>query len=230
MPKTIAIVLLAVLSGTHLMGAVIPPAGLAPGSQYQLIFVTADPHSAVSTDIGTYNAFVTSEAALGVPFGLPSGVTWKAVASTSTVDANVNAPSGTLPVYNTAGEEVTAPGVGIYTGALDHIVGFDQFGGVATEAQANNVWTGSDFHGFGIAQATLGGGGNGEVGQFAVDSTWLQFAQQPQAAEVTFSRPFYALSTAITVPIPEPASSTLLGLALLAFGGHHVLRWWRQRR
>ena len=227
--KTIAVVLLTVLSGTHLVGAVISPIGLAPGSQYQLIFATADLHNAVSTDIAIYNAFVTNEAALGVPSGLPSGLTWTAVASTSAVNANVNAPSGTLPVYNTAGQEVTAAGVGIYTGALDNLVGFDQFGGTATAAQANNVWTGSDFHGAGLAHATLGGGGNGEVGQIALDSTWLQFALKPQVAEVTFSRPFYALSGPITVPTPEPGSVTLLGLALLTIGGHRVLRWRRQR-
>jgi PEP-CTERM motif-containing protein len=229
MGRTIAAFLLAVLYGTHLIGAVISPIGLAPGSQYQLIFATADLHNAVSTDIATYNAFVTSEAALGVPFGLPSGVTWTAVASTSTVNANVNAPSGTLPVYNTDGQEVAAAGVGIYTGTLENVVGFDQYGATATAAQANNVWTGSDFQGAGLHHATLGGGGNGEVGQLAIDSTWLQFALEPQAAEVTFSRPFYALSTAITVPTPEPSTLTLLGLALLAIGGHRGLRWLRQR-
>jgi hypothetical protein len=229
--RTIAAFLLAVLYGTRLVGDVIPPIGLAPGSQYQLIFATADPHNAVSTDITVYNAFVTSEAALGVPSGLPSGVTWTAVASTSTVNANVNAPSGTLPVYNTDGQEVTAASVGIYTGALENIVGFDQYGAAATAAQSNNVWTGSDFHGVGLHHATLGGGGNGEIGQLAVDSTWLQFATVPQAAEVTFSRPFYALSSAITVPTPtpEPATLTLLGLAFLAIGAHRGLRWLRQR-
>jgi hypothetical protein len=162
MRKSLAVVLLAAfaalaLPAAQLVAAVIPPVGLAPGSQYQLIFATADPHDGVNTDITGYNSFVSSEAALGVPFGLPSGLTWNAVVSTAAVNANANAQSGALPVYNTAGQEVTAPGVGIYTGALDNLVGFDQFGGVATVAQGNNLWTGSNFQGFGIAGNTLGG-------------------------------------------------------------------------
>jgi hypothetical protein len=230
MGRTIGAFLLAVLYGTHLVANVIPPIGLAPGSQYQLIFTTADLHTAVSTDIATYNAFVTNEAALGVPFGLPSGSTWTAVASTHAVAANVNAPSGTLPVYNTDGQEVTAAGVGIYTGTLDNIVGFDQYGS-ATSAQTNRVWTGSDSNGARLTNFTLGGGGNGEYGMPAsTDFHWIKGGFAPQAAEVTLSLPFYALSGPITVPVPtpEPSTLTLLGLALLAFGGHRGLRWLRR--
>jgi PEP-CTERM motif-containing protein len=233
MRKTVVVVLLASLAGTHLMANVIPPIGLAPGSSYQLIFVTADPHDGVNSSIAVYNSFVTNEAGLGVPFGLPSGATWNAVASTSTVDANFNAPSppGALPVYNTAGQEVTAAGVGIYTGALDNLVGYDQFGNVATGAQMNNIWTGSDSSGARITGATIGGLASAEVGQLALDATWLQFKTLPKhVGEVLLARQFYALSSSITVPTPEPATITLLGMALLAFGGHHVLRWWRQPR
>jgi hypothetical protein len=217
------------LPAASLMATVIPPIGLAPGSQYQLIFVTADPHNAVNTDIMGYNSFVATEAALGEPFGLPSGVTWNAVASTSAFNANANALSGALPVYNTAGQEVTAPGVGIYTGTLDNVVGFDQYGGAATVALSTNIWTGSDQFGVAVPGATLGGSGNAEVGQLATDSTWLKFAKLPKSGEVTFSRPLYALSTAITLPTPEPATLTLLGSALLVIGARRCFRRRRQR-
>ncbi len=212
-------------STVHLKAAVIPPIGLAPGSQYQLIFVTADPQNALSSDINDYNTFVSNEAALGVSFGLPSA-SWTAVASTSSVDANVNAPSGALPVYNTAGQLVTAAGVGIYTGALNNLVQFDQFGNFASVAQDTNIWTGSDFQGFGIPGLTLGGGGSAEVGQLAVDATWLEFQAQPIVEEVAFSRPFYALSGPLTVPTPEPAALTLLGSALAALA---AARWFGRR-
>ena len=162
MRNRFAIVLLALLGGTPLSAGVILPSGLTPGSQYQLIFVTAGVHNAVSTNIGDYNSFVTNEANLGLPSGLPPGLTWNAVASTSSVAANVNAPSGTLAVYNTDGQEVTAVGVGVYTGALENLVAFDQFGNFNTAAQSNKVWTGSDSSGNRLAHATLGGGGNGE--------------------------------------------------------------------
>jgi hypothetical protein len=224
MLKSIAAFLLAALAVPNLMAGVIPPSGLAPGSQYQLVFVTADPHNGTSTSISVYNQFVTSEAQLGVPSGIPSGLTWSAVASTSSVNANANATSGPLPVYNTAGQEVTAAGVGIYTGALDNLVAYDQFGNFASSAQANDVWTGSDFHGLGIPGSTLGGGGSAEVGHLALDGTWLQFARLPLAQEIAFSRPFYALSSPITVPAPEPTTLALTTSALVVIGGLRYLR------
>jgi hypothetical protein len=202
---------------------VIAPVGLAPGSPYQLIFVTAVGHNAGSNDISVYNTFVNAEAALGVPFGMPA-TTWSAVASTDDVDANVNAPSTTLPVYNTAGELVAPAGVGIYTGTLTNDVGFDQYGDVAIEAQFSNVWTGSDFQGFGIPGATLGSAsGDSEVGQLATDSTWLEFDIAPQFDEVALSRPLYALSD-VLIAVPEPSALVLVGGAVLAIGAARVLR------
>jgi hypothetical protein len=57
-----------------IMATVVPPTGLAPGSKYQMVFVTADGTPATSTDIFDYNAFARSEAA---PLNslLPPGVT-----------------------------------------------------------------------------------------------------------------------------------------------------------
>ena len=112
-----------------------------------------------------------------------------------------------MPVYNTAGQQVAAAGVGIYTGLLDNQVAYDQYGGIATEAQGNNVWTGSDYSGVGIAGATIGGSGDAEIGQFALDGTWLEFTTAIKVSEVAFSRPFYALSSPITVPAPSPLRS-----------------------
>ena len=217
MRKWIAVSLGAALAASlagRLFATVIPPIGLAPGSQYQLIFVTADPHNATSSDIDIYNQFVSQEASFSSELP-PDATTWNAVASTDTTDANVNAPSGTYPVYNTAGQLVADAGVGIYTGVLQHLVAYDQFGNLATEAQDNNVWTGSDYTGTGIAGNTLGGFGDAEIGQFALDGTWLQFTTAVKISEVAFSRPFYALSTALTLPAPEP-SSIVLGLFAMA--------------
>ena len=219
---------MAALSAATLTADVIPPIGLAPGSSYQLIFVTAGVRDAVITDIDSYNIFVSDEATLGIPFGLPAEAIWHAVASTDFDNANQNAPSGVLPVYNTAGQQVTGPGVGIYAGALDNLVAYDQYGNFSVDAQNSNVWTGSDSQGFGIVGATLASDTlQTEVGQFALDGTWLQLQAQPQFGEITFVKPLYALSEVLTVPVPEPSALTLAGIALLLIGGR---RFHRRRR
>jgi hypothetical protein len=112
----------AAFSATQLLATVIPPIGLAPGSQYQLIFVTADSTTPGSSNIADYNAFAAAEAALNP--SLPPAA-WHVVGSTASVDANVNAPSGGVPVYNTQGIEVASAAV-IYTGSLLNPVASDQ--------------------------------------------------------------------------------------------------------
>ena len=97
----------------QLQAIVIPPMGLAPGSQYQLIFVTYNGIAGSYTSEAPYNAFANSEAALNP--SLPS-TSWRAVTSTADgTNANVNAPSGGLPVYNTAGQLVAPAATGLYT-------------------------------------------------------------------------------------------------------------------
>ena len=126
------------LPAAQIMAAVIPPIGLSAGQQYQLVFVTADGRDATSSNIADYNTFVTNEAALNA---LLPAATWHDVGSTASVDANVNAPSGGLPVYNTAGQLVATAGTGLYTATLVNPILYDQFGNA--EPANTAVWTGS---------------------------------------------------------------------------------------
>lgn len=223
MRRLIAAFLLAALaasSATQLTAAVVPPIGLAPGSQYQLIFVTADAITPGSSNIADYNAFVTAEAALNP--SLPPA-TWDVVGSTACVDANVNAPSEGVPVYNTQGIEV-ASAEGIYTGSLLNPVASDQYGNNASFF----VWTGSTPSGVGDPNLTLGNLHTAVVG-VSTDSTafWME-SSIPHA--VLNQEPVYALSSILTVPTPEPATLTLLGSALLVLGGIRLLRWRRESK
>jgi hypothetical protein len=225
--KSIAISLLAALTlfaiqAVSVTAAVIPPIGLAPGSQYQLIFVTADTRRADSADIGSYNTFVTGEAALNP--ALPQGVTWNAVASSLSgpTEAILNAPSGVfvgnIPVYNTMGLEVSdGSGYGVYgplsgTGApLLNPVKFDQFGNPSTAGGPNNfVWTGSIDNGRG--DTYLMGSSEVMTGSPYMDTGWLKTGVQRGRDEQYH---LYALSSPITVPVPEQSTFVLGGLGAL---------------
>ena len=206
---------------THAMAGIIPPIGLAPGSEYQLIFVTADTTTATSTNISDYNTFVTNEAALNP--SLPSA-TWDAVGSTATVNANVNAQNvmvdgSYLPVYNTQGIEVSGI-AGLYSGSLLNVVDYNQNGVLQSSVE---VWTGSTTAGVGDGAFVLGN--TPEEGTEFGDSqlktaAWIEFLRQNSTAAHTL----YALSTPLTVPTPEPATITLLGSALSLLAGFYLLR------
>jgi hypothetical protein len=218
----------AAFSATQLMATVILPIGLAPGSQYQLIFVTADSIIPGSSNIVDYNAFVAAEAALNP--SLPPA-TWHVVGSTTSINAKVNAPSGGVPVYNTQGIEV-ASAAGLYTGSLLNPVASDQYGNDSSFF----VWTGSTPSGVGYPDFTLGNLHTAVVGVSTLSTGFWMQSSLPHA--VLDQEPIYALSNILTLPTPEPATLTLLGSAFLLLGGGRLLRgrrrastfvWWKLR-
>jgi hypothetical protein len=97
---------------TPLLASVTLP-NLVPGSQYQLLFVTADTIQATSSNIDDYNSFVTQEA--GLNHSLPSDVTWHAVCSTSSTPAISNAPTwNDIPIYGTNGQLIAYGGSNLW--------------------------------------------------------------------------------------------------------------------
>ena len=189
--------LLILLSATQLMAAFVPPSGLAPGSQYQLIFVTSDIIYATSSDISAYNAFVTAEAALN-PL-LPSGATWKAVVSTAAKNAFSNAPSIGLPVYNTAGGEVASGATGLYMPNLLSNIEFNQYG-IANSTE--DPWTGSNYDG--TAAFYLGGTLSTWGDAYTTLPLWANdtLGGSPYASNRE-QLPLFALSDPLTVPTPS---------------------------
>jgi uncharacterized repeat protein (TIGR01451 family) len=119
------------------------PAGLTTGDQYQLLFVTADKFHAISTNISDYNAFVSSEAALNpalAAFDSANAVTWTAIGSTASVNANVNAPSSGS-VYTLEGVMVANSANSLYSGQnLLSPPNINQYGASISNVQ---VWTGT---------------------------------------------------------------------------------------
>jgi hypothetical protein len=142
---------------TQLRAEVVLPTGLAPGSQYEIAFVTADPTTATSSDINYYNNFVRTEANQD-PILAGLGVSWNAIASTATVNANTNAPNGgSIPVYNTMGQLVANAAAPLYSETLfgpnsESLINPIAYTQTAVLLPSNTpygwtcVWTGTDLY------------------------------------------------------------------------------------
>jgi hypothetical protein len=208
----------------------IPPAGV---TDYRLIFVTADPIAATSSNIADYNSFATSEAALNP--NLPS-TTWTAVASTDAVSAISNIACtpdcSNIPIFLVDGTEVATSSTALFNAATVSLLN-----GIDEDQNGNSVsgyvWTGSFSDGTQNIQtidsetfdSTLGSGGPVEFG-FAgsTDGAALDSGGEfpGDAAE-----PIYAISGVIST-VPEPMTMSLLGFAGIATGVVGKLR--RRRR
>ena len=108
------------------MAAFIAPTGLMPGSQYQILFVTADTTDGTSGSESSYNNFVQTEAA-PLTAVLPARTTWCAITSTfdgtnynNAADNIANDPS--LPVFNTQGQQLSFGPFYIWAGPLMNAV------------------------------------------------------------------------------------------------------------
>ncbi|GCL53112.1 hypothetical protein NIES3806_04420 [Microcystis aeruginosa NIES-3806] len=213
---------------------VVVPTGLNPGDQYRLVFVTAGTRNATSTNINDYNTFVTNQATGGTPgidtaldtalngagFDL-STITWKAIGSTSAVDARDNTgtnPSSTgVPIYLINGNKVANNNADLWDGSLQHPINLQPNDVISS----NLVWTGSVYLGTGLTQNQLGGGFFGSVAVGRADSVvfsdWI--AQTTDVSSTAKS--LYAMSSVLTVPgnqpapVPVPEPSSLLGFITL---------------
>jgi hypothetical protein len=201
------------------------PSGLAPGTHYQLVFVTSDGFFATSSSISDYNADVTAEAASDsqlATFDTANGVTWTVIGSTDTVNADTNAPSTGL-VYTLDGTKVASSSSSLYSGSLLAPIDINENG--AVEA-GDDVWTGS------TSSGTYAGGINGLGQTFpeygSSSSTTAAWITGSNGIESDNYIPLYALSSVITVPypsaVPEPATDALLPTAMLLLFGICRLR------
>jgi len=200
--------MLLLMSGSILSAAVITvPPGLAPGSNYRLVFVTSGSRDATSSNILDYDQFVTDQANLN-PVLAGLGTTWKVIGSTATVDASDHlTPVGGL-IYRLDGVLVANPA--LYIGTLSVPINLDQFGVLTAE----HVWTGSS--NLNLRKTLYPLGPEVTIGttmgrsDFS-DAFWLTWAPGTQ----TVSNRFYGISgLLVTAEVPEPATLTLSTAAL----------------
>ena len=170
------------------------PSGLAAGSKFRLLFITSTSRDATATGIATYNTYVQTRAKAGHSAISDScGNLFKAVASTSTVDARVNTDTESTDtaalIYWLNGAKVADDYGDFYDGSWDSRAPKAESG---TNSLAIQVWTGSNTDGTKHATEFLGGSGRVRV---SGSGNPLSATNSPR----TSNHPFYALSPIFTV-------------------------------
>ena len=200
------------------------PPGLEPSDQYRLFFTTSEFRDATSPDIDVYNDFVQSVADAAPVVG-PWGIEWKAVASTSEVDARDNTGTSSevdpvgVPIYLLDGTWVARTNLDLWTesanpftsvhltelGTLTSPLPDDTFGDhVRVFTGTNRLGTATSWR-LGNVSVTYGAADKEDV-------SWFLFRR----AGATNNYPFYAMSEVLTVPAPTSITLLLVALPLFA--------------
>ena len=211
------------------------PTGLAPGSQYRLVFVTNSAYQLQSTSISTYNNDVATEAATITQLAA-LGATWYAIASTDADSAasNIGASASNVGLYLLDGATLVANGTGttgsgLFSGRLLAPINLTELG---TTPFTDVIWTGSNADGTTKGAVFLDGAlapfrhvATGRT-EYYTFGGWIDWYSEGAAAQ-----PFYGISSVLTVPgaaaVPEPATTALAALGLASLFG--ALRLRKQR-
>lgn len=219
MLKLQSTVMLACLSlSTAAHAFVVAPPGLSDGDEYRYVFVTSTLTDATSDQISIYNGFVQSAADNSAPVNA-LGLTWSAIASTSSVDArdntgtNPNTDGAGVPLYLLDGTKIADDYNDLWDGSIDAPLNLTETGVTLISAgEFDPVWAGSESDG----TASVGPLGSTETfgasfGAYSGTGNWIT----EEFTDPVNTLPVYAISGVITVP--EPTSLALLGLGGLLF-------------
>lgn len=227
--RTLLIVSIAVVGlAVRAPAAILVPAGLTPGDQYHLVFVSSVPSDANFGGLAGADAFVQGLAdAAGI--GVTEGVTWQAILSDSTTSA-ISRFNPSAPIYNMNGDRVAVNGPALWgTTALnlENPIAFDE-NGAGSATILIEVWTGTTPGGsFDMADSDWLASSPGTFAtagsSIAVNTDWINGGGNP-AENVPLS--VFAASDLLTVPVPEPTTLVLALLGTLSLVGYA----WRRRR
>ena len=221
--------LLAVFFSINFVDAaiIIPPPGLGPGDQYRLIFTTSQRRDATSSDIGVYNDFVQSVADSS-PELAALGLEWSAIGRTASVNAMDNTMTNFtdddlgLPVYRVDGELWAAHYATIWgppNGVDPRInLAIDEQGEPIVDFEINDfgedsifVWTGL------FRDSTLGNSQTVRIGDALLPARSVPGGFNLDIQNPNVPARFYAVSSPLTVQVPEASSGTMAVSGFLGF-------------
>ncbi len=213
----LAAALAAMLCGAARADATLPT-GLAPGSKYEIMFVTLDHTTGTSSNISDYNSFVTTEANQSATLAA-LGVTWTAFASTSGYNAKTYGYSS-YPIYNTSGGSLEPNYLTLFSDNSFPGPTYNQFGNSIynyTQASQRDVWTGTSPSSW--PSGVLGTANPIDGVDSGTNLGWYYYSFPVEGNSYLM----YGISSPITA-VPEPATVTLLGTALLGLGVAYLRR------
>ena len=205
--------LAALAPGSASAGPINTPTGLTPGDQFRIIFTTTAFSDATSSNLATYDSFVSNDAS-GTTYN-GNQVTWKAIVSNLSTNARDHIgllSTSIVPIYTPDGTKVSN---GNLWSTLLAKVNKSIDGG---QQSTGPHWTGTNDNGttaglgYAIGQATPIIGNNA----YLANGSWIA----ANSTANTDTLRLYGISETLTVPsisaVPEPSTAMLAGLGGLA--------------
>ena len=197
------------------------PSSVAAGSKFRLLFVTSTGRNAVSSNIDDYNLFVQERAAAGHETIQDYSAGFRAVASTSPVDARDNTcTTGTgVQIHWLDGNKVADNYGDFYDDSWDDQT--NQKNESGNSIGTRSVWTGSDSDGTG--SQPLGGSGSIKLG--FIGQSGNSPLSQSSAQLASSVLPLYGLSQVFVVPAAndDPRTTDISIISTPAIGDTYRL-------
>ena len=228
--------LAAIAAGTASAGEIRTPAGLKEGDLFRIVFVTSTKRDALSSDLASYDEFVTTEAKEAThdarsrfyPPDAPGpeserNIKWQAIVSNSSINARDHISSGygigslNIPSYDVYGNKISNDvfwrnekvAVAAYLQYIPILFDIDGHHQVSRE-----VWTGTWTDGERHLNPIYAMGGSHAMWQRANTGPYYDIINSTSSVPGDV-RPLYGISEVLQV-VPEPSTAVLAGLGGLA--------------